>query len=313
MALPIVATGSHTLHATSSQARGEGQPHASSLPQPHASPKGAKWPWRRPRRAATVPTRSPTLPFPGPALPPHSESHGRDHPPSAIRPAAPGFDRGRGAACLPPRGPARRAGWRPWRNREKEARLAEKYGPTAKQRIESLQEQAKKAKGGSGGDQVTFTRELMRQVLEEHDPRVRCEILQTAADFDTPAAVAICKGALQDPDERVRTTACEVWGERGGAEAVQLLSQRFQTDAELDVRLRALRMLGKLEDKDAIPVLAKALEDPDPAVQYRAVAALKQVSGRDLGNDVNAWRAWAADPAADRNDWSIAEQFRKLF
>jgi HEAT repeat protein len=111
----------------------------------------------------------------------------------------------------------------------------------------------------------------------------------------------------------VRTTACEVWGKRGGAEAVQLLSQRFQTDEELDVRLRALRMLGKLEDKDAIPVLARALEDPDPAVQYRAVAALKQVSGRDLGNDVNAWRAWAADPAADRNDWSIAEQFRKLF
>ena len=205
------------------------------------------------------------------------------------------------------------AGWRPWRNREKEARLAEKYGPTAKQRIESLQEQAKKAKGGNGGDQVTFTRELMRELLEEHDPRVRCEILQTAADFDTPAAVAICKGALQDPDERVRTTACEVWGERGGAEAVQLLSQRFQTDAELDVRLRALRMLGKLEDKEAIPVLARALEDPDPAVQYRAVAALKQVSGRDLGNDVNAWRAWAADPAANRNDWSIAEQFRKLF
>lgn len=205
------------------------------------------------------------------------------------------------------------AGWRPWRNREKEARLAEKYGQTAKQRIETLQAEAKKAKGGSGGDQVTFTRTLMQQVLEEHDPRVRCEILQTAAEFDTPASVAICKGALQDPDDRVRTIACEVWGTRGGAEAVQLLSQRFQSDTELDVRLRALRMLGKLEDKDAIPVLAKALEDPDPAVQYRAVAALKQVSGRDLGNDVNAWRAWAADPAADRNDWSIAEQFRKLF
>lgn len=205
------------------------------------------------------------------------------------------------------------AGWRPWRNREKEARLAEKYGATAKQRIETLQADAKKAKQGSGADQVSFTRELMREVLEEHDPRVRSEIVQTAATFDTPAAVAICKGALQDPDERVRVAACDVWGERGGAEAVQLLSQRFQTDSELDVRLRAVRMLGKLKDKEAIPVLAKALEDPDPAVQYRAVAALKQVSGRDLGNDVNAWRAWAADPAADREGWSVAEQFRKLF
>ena len=205
------------------------------------------------------------------------------------------------------------AGWRPWRNRDKEARLAEKYGATAKQRIETLHADAKKAKQGTGADQVSFTRELMREVLEEHDPRVRSEIVQTAATFDTPAAVAICKGALQDPDERVRVAACDVWGERGGAEAVQLLAQRFQIDSELDVRLRAVRMLGKLKDKEAIPVLAKALEDPDPAVQYRAVAALKQVSGRDLGNDVNAWRAWAADPAADREGWSVAEQFRKLF
>lgn len=205
------------------------------------------------------------------------------------------------------------AGWRPWRDRAKEARLAEKYGATANQRIETLHADAAAAKKGSGGDQVTFTRELMRQVLEEHDPRVRAEMVTTAAGFDTPAAVAICKGALQDPDERVRTTACEVWGTRGGAEAVQLLAQRFQSDDALDVRLRALRMLGKLEDKEAIPVLARALEDPDPAVQYRAVAALKQVSGRDLGNDVNAWRAWAADPAADRNEWSIAEQLRKVF
>lgn len=205
------------------------------------------------------------------------------------------------------------AGWRPWRDRAKEARLAEKYGATANQRIETLRAEAAKAKKGSGGDQVTFTRDLMRQVLEEHDPRVRAEMVTTAAGFDTPAAVAVCKGALQDPDERVRTTACEVWGTRGGAEAVQLLAQRFQSDDALDVRLRALRMLGKLEDKEAIPVLARALEDPDPAVQYRAVAALKQVSGRDLGNDVNAWRAWAADPAADRDTWSIAEQLRKVF
>jgi len=55
------------------------------------------------------------------------------------------------------------------------------------------------------------------------------------------------------------------------------------------------------------------LEDGDPAVQYRAVASLKQVSGRDLGNDVNDWREWAADPDAHKAEWSIAEGFRRLF
>jgi HEAT repeat protein len=79
------------------------------------------------------------------------------------------------------------------------------------------------------------------------------------------------------------------------------------------VRLKALRELGALGSDAAVPALARALEDPDPAIQYRAVGSLKQVSGRDLGDDVNAWRAWAADPNAKGTEWSIAEGFRRLF
>lgn len=204
------------------------------------------------------------------------------------------------------------AGWSSWTTSDKAARNAELYGPTANQRIKTFQDEAKTAKAGGQSRQTEFTQELARKLLEEHDARVRAEIVAVAGEFDTPEAVAICKGALQDPDERVRTRACEVWQKRGGDEAVQLLANRFRTDRELDVRLRALRMLGELENKAAVPVLAEALEDPDPAVQYRAVAALKQVSGRDLGDDVNKWREWAADPDA-KQPWSIAETFRKLF
>ena len=72
-------------------------------------------------------------------------------------------------------------------------------------------------------------------------------------------------------------------------------------------------VVGELGDKEALPVLAKALEDSDPAVQYRAVGALKKVSGRDLGDDVNKWREWAADPDGSSAEWSIAEEFRKVF
>jgi len=43
------------------------------------------------------------------------------------------------------------------------------------------------------------------------------------------------------------------------------------------------------------------------------VASLKEVSGRDLGNDVNAWREWAEDPSAYREEWSVAEVWRQIF
>ena len=205
------------------------------------------------------------------------------------------------------------ASWTPWKRREKAAKDQEKYGFTADTRIKKLAERSKAVKSESANSQMEFTQDLVRMMLEEHDPRVRGKILETAAEYDTAAATAICTGAMQDPNEAVRIRACDVWAKRGGAEAVQLLATRFQTDADLDVRLRALKMLGELKDKQAIPVLARALEDADPAVQYRAVASLKQVSGRDLGNDVNAWREWAVDPEAHKAEWSIAEGFRRLF
>lgn len=205
------------------------------------------------------------------------------------------------------------ASWTPFTTPKQAAQEREAYGSTADQRIASLADEARAARAAGQAGQAEFTQRLVAEMLGEHDPRVRCGILDAAAGFDTPAAVAICKGALQDPDDEVRLAACAVWARRGGAEAVQLLAARSTADNELDVRLRALRMLGELGDDRAIPTLAKALEDPDPAVQYRAVAALKRVSGRDLGDDVNKWREWAADPEGSAAEWSIAEGFRKLF
>jgi len=205
------------------------------------------------------------------------------------------------------------ASWSAFTDPQKVAKDRELYGPTADQRITELAAETKAARAAGPAGQAEFTQRLVTEMLGEHDSRVRCRILTAAAEFDTPAAVAICKGALQDPDDDVRMEACRVWAKRGGPEAVSLLAGRATTDNELDVRLRALRMLGELDDERAIPVLAKALEDPDPAVQFRAVGALKRVSGRDLGDDVNKWREWAADPEGSSAEWSIAEGFRRIF
>ncbi len=205
------------------------------------------------------------------------------------------------------------ASWTKSLDPKKVAAEREKYGATADQRIEDLAAESKRAKTGPSAEQITFTRDLAKQLLTEHDPRVRAAMVAVAAEFDAPAAVAICRGGMEDPEPRVRMAACEAWSRRGGPDAVALLAARVDADADLDVRLKALRELGTLGSDAAVPALARALEDPDPAIQYRAVGSLKQVSGRDLGDDVNAWRAWAADPNAKGTEWSIAEGFRQLF
>lgn len=204
------------------------------------------------------------------------------------------------------------AGWLPWGDSAATEEQIARYGLTADQRIAEIRQEAVEAQERGTTAEMTFSQGLIRSLLEEHDPRVRCAILEIAADFDTPAAHAICEGGLRDPDARVRMTACDVCGRRG-KEAVPLLAACMETDAEIDVRLRAVRALGASDDDAAIPVLAIALEDPDPAVQYRAVAALREISGRDLGNDVNAWREWATDPEARNSTPTMAETIRQIF
>jgi HEAT repeat protein len=205
------------------------------------------------------------------------------------------------------------APWAPWKSQDQVAKERQQYGATADQRIKELAAKATAAKEGGEAAQERFAQEMATAMIEEHDARVRGAMLDVVADLNTPLATAICQGAMQDPEPRVRMAACSAWAKRGGPEAVEMLAARYQTDTELDVRLRALRCLGELGDSKAVPVLAKALEDSDPAAQYRAVAALKKVSGRDLGDDVNKWREWAADPEGSAAEWSIAESFRKLF
>lgn len=206
------------------------------------------------------------------------------------------------------------AGWAPWKDPRDAAKLAEKYGMTSKQRIAELEKKAKEAKAGGEAAVEAFAGELASRIVAEHDPNVRATIVAVASRFECPAANAVCEGGLQDPDPRVRTAACDAWESKGGEKAVGLIAARCRLEPDVDVRLRAIRALGDLKQESAIPALADSLEDPNPAVQYRAVAALKKISGRDLGDDVNKWRTWAAaDPEARKAGWTMAEAFRKLF
>lgn len=183
----------------------------------------------------------------------------------------------------------------------------------AERRMTLLAANATAAAAGTDLQRAGFTQQLVAMLLSEADPAIRARIVEVAAGFATPAADSICRGAVQDPDPLVRAAACAAWARRGGAEAVPLIAERFHTDQELSVRLRAVWALGELGDRAAIPVLARALDDPDPAVQFRAVTALKRVSGQDLGNDPATWRAWAANPDGQPARWSITEPIRRLF
>lgn len=246
------------------------------------------------------PSRSPTT-APLPAVPPPSVIPGIDEesPRRGVDPL-PDTGAGPGTPALPlPPGPE--AG--PDRSGA---------APTRDQRRAALVSEATAARTAAPAQQEEFARRLVGAVLSEHDPAIRSLIVETAGGLQAPSAIAICKGAVADPDAAVRMAACNAWMQRGGAEAVQVLAQRCREDDDLGVRLRALRALGELDDKTAIPVVVTALDDPDPAVQSRAMQVLRKLTGRNLGNDPQAWRTWAANPEG-KSSWNIAEALRRMF
>jgi HEAT repeat protein len=166
------------------------------------------------------------------------------------------------------------------------------------ERIAALQALREAAPSAKAEEKERICQKLSAEIRNEQDPVMRGEILRTLAAYGAASAWPVLQAGLSDPEADVRIIVCAAWGKRGDAEAVKLLSGALRSDADRDVRMAAARALGQSRDRAAVAALGTALEDPDPAMQYRAVASLRQVTHQDLGNDVEQWRAYVKNNGA---------------
>lgn len=161
---------------------------------------------------------------------------------------------------------------------------------TPKDKMDQLRELTKKAPDMTPEMQEQVSSELAHGIPNEEDAMLRAQILRTLAVYKTEISGKVLAAGVQDKDHNVRIAACEAWGIRGGPQAPEVLGQVLQHDTHLDVRLAAVRGLGKVAHPNAIAPLGQALEDPDPAMQRRVMLSLKEASGRDYGENLVAWR-----------------------
>ena len=187
-----------------------------------------------------------------------------------------------------------------------------KYGPVAVQRIDEMKASAKKIAKGTAEEKEVFSADLAKKMQQETNCTVRMAIISMLAKFDTKSANAVLYAGLKDPETDVRVACCEAWGKRPGPDSTRILSETLSSDTDHDVRMAAVKALGTAGDKEAVKALGIALEDPDPSMQYVAVASLKTVTGENLGTDVNAWREMAKrdDPPVHK---TVAARLRNLF
>jgi HEAT repeat protein len=180
--------------------------------------------------------------------------------------------------------------------------------------IAMLRDLSKKASTRTAQQKSEIAANLVSMLPKESDPLVRAQVIRTMRHFPTPATLGAVRAAAKDSEADVRLAACESLGQMGGADVVATLAEALKSDVDADVRLAAARALGQTHDPSAVAVLGGALDDTDPAMQYRVVMSLKDATGKDLGNDVHRWQQYVkGEVPAPEAPVSLAERFRRAF
>ena len=94
----------------------------------------------------------------------------------------------------------------------------------------------------------------------------------------------------------------------GGGDNVRVLGRVVESEQDLAVRMAAIRGLGSVKDPETVPVLAVALDDPNPAVVNSTIDSLQASTGRYYGRDAKAWAEFARGSDIPQKERSLADR-----
>jgi len=185
------------------------------------------------------------------------------------------------------------AALRPVRNAfaSPEPTYKKQYGLTPKAKADRLRGLATEAISMSPVDQESTSQALTETLGTQQDTILRREIVRTLGAFPAQSAAVGLHRATADDDPQVRIAAAQAWGQRQGRESEAALTAMLANDANVDVRMAAIRSLAGFKSVDTVRHLRTALKDGDPAIQLAALRSIKSATGLDLGNNVNKWIA----------------------
>lgn len=180
-------------------------------------------------------------------------------------------------------------------------------------RMRALDALAQRAARMEPARQAQVSAQLAAMLPQERDDFLRAKIIAALAAFPTESASSVIHAGLLDNSKMVRIACCEALGVRGGDASVEQLAKVVREEADIDVRIAAVEALSRIQSEKSVQALAVALEDSDPALQYRTIQALKQLTGRTYGNDVSLWREYLAGNDPQPKQPTLAERLGGWF
>ena len=134
---------------------------------------------------------------------------------------------------------------------------------------------------------------LLKAALEAKSAEARRRALTILTTTKIDALAKRIKACVNDSDERVRAVALEAFAKLRKGEALPICVDRLENDSSLLVQHSAAERIGGLGDYHGVdPLLDHLGNCDDRGVRIAIFAALRRISGKNLGRDEDAWRAW---------------------
>jgi HEAT repeat protein len=184
----------------------------------------------------------------------------------------------------------------------------ERFGPTYHTYLEQIRAIEGNAAGFDPVKQQQVAAELTRLIQEDRNTVLRVAAIRSLAAFPVSLSEQGLQLAITDVDPEIRMAACQALASSGNPNAASILSGLVESDPDLDVRLAATRGLAGSSDPNSLRALGIALNDSNPALQYRAVQSLKSSTGYRYGDDIALWKAWMRGESPPEPSPSIAER-----
>lgn len=176
-----------------------------------------------------------------------------------------------------------------------------------KARAEEDLKKLRAAAGRTGGPRPMDEKEVL-EALESPDVLRRREAMRALWEHELPYLPDAASKKITDPDETVRLYAARLMGMHGEPRHAGLLAFILYHPAEPErspaVRTQIVLALSRIGGASVLPVLMRALEDPEPEVLGGAVRGIAAVTGKALVEDT-----FAPIPETERP--AVRERYRK--
>jgi len=173
----------------------------------------------------------------------------------------------------------------------REWRADEAFGVTDHERRKQLHLLSQQI-GGMSPDQQDFWAGHLKQIMEnDPSPEMRRLAVVAAGKLRDESALSIVEKGLDDESLKVRLYACKALGGRREEQSARLLAKTAGSESDEDVRRAALAALANHKSPLAVDALRLALADRNPATRDLVMQSLRNVTGKNYGNDPQQWIA----------------------